>query len=55
MYESTTQEMLDMNIEELYNMAHRNNWDMETLQAWSIFKIAQYLEKLAYEKGVIIR
>ena len=50
MYESTPREMLDMNIEELCAMARRNNWDMETLQAWSVFKIAQYLERIAYGK-----
>jgi len=45
------QEMTEMNMEKLGIVAHRRNWDMDTLQAWSIFKIAQYLEKIAYEKG----
>lgn len=48
MYETTPQEMINMNIEELCMMATRNNWNMATLQAWSTFKIAQYLEKIAY-------
>lgn len=43
-------EMTDMNMEELCAVAIDKNWDMPTLQAWGIFKIAQYLEKIAYEK-----
>ena len=41
--------MLDMNMEELCDIAIDEGWDMQTLSAWSIFKLAQYLEKIAYE------
>ena len=47
----TKQEMRDMNMEELCDMVVRDNLTLEAIQAWSIFKIAQYLEKIAYEKG----
>jgi len=45
----TPREMMDMNMEELCAVAI--DWDMPTLQAWSTFKIAQYLEKIAYPGG----
>jgi len=41
-------EMTDMNMEELCAVAIGKGWDMQTLQAWSLFKIAQYLERIAY-------
>jgi len=41
----SVREMLDMNMEELCNLALNNQWDMEQLQAWSTFKMAQYVEK----------
>ncbi len=44
-------EMVNMNMEELCAVAINKGWDLQTLQAWSIFKIAQYLEKIAYEEG----
>ena len=47
----SAQEMTEMNMEELCIEANKRDWDMDTLQAWSTFKIAQYLEKIAYEKG----
>ena len=50
-YKKSYREMMDMNMEELCDVAINKGWDMQTLQAWSIFKIAQYLEKIAYEKG----
>jgi len=46
----SVREMLDMNMEELCNFALNHQWDMEKLQAWSTFKMAQYVEKIAYEK-----
>ena len=45
----SAREMFNMNMEELCNTAHKNDWDMQTLQAWSTFKIAQYLE-MFYER-----
>lgn len=47
----STREMMDMSMEDICNTAHKNNWDVGTLEAWSIFKIAQYHERIAYEKG----
>jgi len=40
-------QITEMNMSELCLTAHQRNWDVETMQAWSTFKIAQYLEKIA--------
>ena len=48
---TSAREMLDMNMEDILNMSDRHNWDLATLEVWSTFKIAQYLEKIAHEKG----
>lgn len=41
-------EVLNYNMEELLAEAIREDWSLETIKVWSIFKIAQFLEKTAY-------
>lgn len=37
----------EMNMDGLLERARYDDWSMETLQQWSTFKIAQYLEAIA--------
>ncbi len=46
--EDFTRDILSMSMEELYDEAIKRNWTLEALQSWSIFKLAQYVEKIAY-------
>ena len=39
-----------MTMDEIFDKAMEQDWTLETLQAWTIFKIAQFLEKITQER-----
>jgi len=43
---------LNASMEEVLDVLIAEDLDLETLNTWSLFKIAQFLEKIAYEGAV---
>jgi len=44
--EKNVSTILQSNMEELLDIAIRDNWSLDTVRTWTLFKIAQFIERI---------
>jgi len=49
--EKNVSTILQGNMEELLDIAIWDDWSLDTVRTWTLFKIAQFIEQIAYKES----